>query len=82
MPKYLIDMPEGWKPQVCGTCSMDYACHANYSIKASCITRCPLANAKKAVEMFKGEYGSNDSMEALMSLDGKPVTLYAVEDGK
>lgn len=46
MSQYLVEMPDGWKPQVCGLCSMKYACHANYSIKTACVDRCPLSSAK------------------------------------
>ena len=79
MPKYLIDMPEGRKsggdycPMPCENCA---------------ITKCPLANAKKAVEinaktdmLIKGRLTLLDD-ECSVSMDGKPVTLYAVEDGK
>lgn len=80
MPKYLIDMPERWKPQVCGLCSMDYACHANYDIKTACINRCPLANAKEAVEVTTDhmETYEEDAKVGYQSINGNPVTLYAV----
>ena len=80
MSKYLIDMPEGWKAnsghKSCDPCPFDNrGCQDEPDM-------CPLANAVEAVEVGPwadrverikedGEYG--------FWVEGKPVTLYAVE---
>ena len=78
---WVVMMPEGWKPDVCGLCSMNHACHANYSIKINCIERCPLANAKKAV--YSG-YADSLGAHMIATPKGKALTLYAaeMEEGK
>ena len=75
---WIVEMPEGWKP---GTCVCD-KCFGN------CLRTdvCPLDNAKKAVEGQPGTIISLTTKDAgpgkldlVHKVNGKPVTLYAVE---
>lgn len=83
---YVVFMPEGWTINECWNGANCHKCHRHADTTSR--TYCPLANAKKAVEinaktdmLIKGRLTLLDD-ECSVSMDGKPVTLYAVEDGK
>ena len=79
---WIVMMPDNWNPEDCTTCgNYRHFCRERFRDDMEC----PYANAKKAVE------ASNEQIEIagyMMSvtpgpiIDGKPVTLYAVEDEK
>ena len=76
--KYIIDMPEGWKPGSDG-CKLLGICCAGGDFQCS---RCPLAGAKEAKEVthehhLMGVY-YKDRTEWL--LDRVPKKIFAVED--
>lgn len=82
--KYIIEMPDGWDG-TCDKCPLTeyepdgwpiYNCQAE-------ISKCPLAKAKKAVEITTDHmetYQGKDIGE--QSINGKPVKLWATEDNK
>ena len=77
MPKYLIDMPKGWKVSDCWSGENCYKCyryHDSYS------DYCPLANAVEAVEVRLVEDG--EAGAAIIDKTGRFYyegdTLYAV----
>ena len=71
MPKYLIDMPEGWGSGLCNRCPV-------YSVKSTACglgMPCPLANAVEAVEVRLVEDG-----EAGAGIIDKTGRFYHEED--
>jgi hypothetical protein len=82
--RYLIDMPEGWRPRSrpleCDLCPKHWACRKSFGV-------CPLANAKKAVEVTPDEmetYNEVNQIEpnhpSVHRINGKPVKLWATEE--
>lgn len=84
MPKYLIDMPEGWKPCQCQAYidNKSVVCPLFTNRKCGPACHCPLANAKKAVEISKDEVGELAFVceGEPTPLIGKPVKLWATEE--
>ena len=82
MPKYLIDMPEGWGFGDWGYCPFTHHCCND----GKCNTDCPLANAVEAVEVdteseigrWSNHHLENNKWVSRTEVDGQPVTLYAV----
>lgn len=86
MPKYLIDMPEGWRPKEahksCDLCHFDSrGCQDDANF-------CPLANAVKAVEVepetevkrWINHHLEKNKWVAQDEINGKPVKLWATEE--
>jgi len=74
--KYLVEMPDSFKYGECKTCpNRNYRC-SGYVTGA--LFPCPLAAAKPALKVDS----INDIPNGTETLNGKPVTLYAVEEGK
>lgn len=86
MPKYLIDMPEGWKIGHCEWIITDGNKHFFCPNHKKCWRGgspipCPLANAVKAVEMTADNVGAYEvTNEGEQTLHGKPVKLWATEE--
>lgn len=78
MKHYIIEMPDEWKPQVCGLCWSGYACHANNGVKVNGVDRCPLANAKEAVEANVDI--SNKGIRQYVCVLKKDIKLWVTED--
>jgi hypothetical protein len=90
MSKWVIEMPDGWRPSVCIT--KDYVCPSFEN--GTCSNEdgdCPLANAKKAVEVsdgnklvfmenhFKVIVDESNEKEGIKII-AKPVKLWATEE--
>ena len=74
--KIIIEIPDGWVAAMCPDCHIDYS--ENNGICGAAV--CPLANAKKAVEVkqtFSRKAGVGWRMEP--KIEG-PYTLYAVRE--
>ena len=72
MPKYLIDMPEGWKPSISGVGFLK-----NCPIRqcGGPCGSCPIANVVEAVEIPSL---CDDIKIVDMRIDGSEVQLYGV----
>lgn len=80
MAKYIIEMPEGWDIEDPCFCCPIKPCR---DITDDLNPNCPLANAKKAVEITTDHmetYEGKDTGE--QTINGKPVKLFAVEEEK
>ena len=77
---WIVIMPEGWEPRWCWESyrHANHTCSKCLEIYKGTGNFCPLANAKKAVEVKQPRYNG----ERVWSLPCSPVTLYAVEDEK
>ena len=79
MPKYLIDMPEGWKPEKpCMNCPNNVTNNRGEWSCCAEIEFCPLANAVEAVEVKSGFDVCWGETQAYDFHSRQPVTLYAV----
>lgn len=79
---YVVMMPKGWMPAMCPDCHIQYS----GAIGICGEVNCPLANAKKAVEVKPGQvqlFPCLGATSVYLDPEGIPVTLYAVEmEGK
>ena len=86
--KYIIEMPDGWKPEPlndwkqgmppkCGKCPFRDT-YDDENDEFCSPGNCPLANAKEAVEVCKEEVHHDIIEEKLTDDLGKRVKLYAV----
>ena len=74
---WVVEMDENWD----GTCTKCPIGCDEQDLTWS--KTCPLANAKKAVEVTTDEMETYDDKETgYQSINGKPVTLYAVEENE
>ena len=79
MKTLLIEVPDGWTVGLCGSqgsrgsifCPMWSHCNHN--------KRCPLANAKEAVEVKSTDKMIRQPSNARLEINGNSVTLYAVK---
>lgn len=86
MAKWIIEMPEGWDCEnPCPNCPNNYRIEGQfiYACEVEDNATCPLANAKKAVEVNAEDYCAvfdihGDTM--VSKKDGKPVKLWATEN--
>ena len=68
--KFIVEMPDNWKPKCEGT-------HCDYGWGSKTCPTCseyPMANAKPATEI-----PIDDTMISNVSINGKPVKLFATE---
>ena len=74
----LIEVPEGWKPGLHEKCAMQKVCIVTDVYDENGFP-CPLASAKKAVEVNRDVTVFAHGQANPHWVGGKPVTLYAVE---
>lgn len=74
MAMYVVEMPDDWGP--------GFACEKALVCDGDC-DACHLANAKKAVEVRQdlAGFGYGNGTD-IFNEHGKPVKLYAVEEGE
>ena len=80
---WIVIMPEEWEPRWCWESyrHANHTCSKCLEIYKGTGNSCPLANAKKAVEVDTIK-GNGTPLTNLRWANGKTVTLYAVEDEK
>ena len=85
---YVVMMPEGWEPKWCWESyrHVNHTCSKCLEVYTGTDNPCPLANAKKAVDVQPGTIISLTTKDAgpgkldlVHKVNGKPVTIYAVE---